>query len=110
MYVIGEKLQASSQTKLSMGAQEHQAQRFSVRLLVNQHQIRFDVAVAMVLPLASQRMVPVTRRQRFVSQQGGQDRTNLSVQRGPVLTLAFAPVIALELTRVLRRPHPHSAQ
>ena len=42
-----------------MGSEAHQSKRRGIRLLVDQHPVRLDVAVSMVAPVTAQRVVVV---------------------------------------------------
>ena len=54
------------QAEFAMRAQANQTQRRFVWLLVDQHEIRFDVAITMISPLSNQRVIVVARFQRLV--------------------------------------------
>ena len=54
-----------------MGAEPDQLQRFRVGNAVDEHQIGLDVAVAMVNPFASPRMIAESFRQGAVCRQEG---------------------------------------
>lgn len=56
-----------SQAEFGVRAEPHQAQRVGVRLLVNQHQVGFNVAISVILPVPGQRMIAVPRFQRLVA-------------------------------------------
>ena len=58
------------QTKLRVRAEPHQLQPLHIRFPVDQHKIRLDVAVSMVIPFARKRVVSVTFRQWFILRQG----------------------------------------
>jgi hypothetical protein len=49
-----------------MRAEANQFQAIRVRLPVNQHQGRPDMAIAVILPLTDQRMIAVTLQQRHI--------------------------------------------
>lgn len=63
------------------------------------------MAIPVILPVACQGMVAVSRLQRLLSEQGQQDRAKVSFECGPVLAFGFAFVVALELPGVVSRPH-----
>jgi hypothetical protein len=52
-----------------MRAEAHEFQTVRVRLPVNQHQVRPDMAVAVIFPLASERMIDVALRKRRIDHQ-----------------------------------------
>jgi len=85
--------------------QAHKLQQLSVWFSIDQHQIRLDVAIPVVFPIARERMVTVTWLQRQIDHQRRQDGCEISVERGAVLALFFTLVIALELAKMLNRPH-----
>lgn len=88
-----------------MRTQPHKSQNVGIALLVDQNQVRFDVAVPVILPVASERVVVVTRLQGSISQQCRQNSVKVGFERRPVLAFGFALVIPSELASVVRRPH-----
>jgi hypothetical protein len=52
-----------SEAKLTVRAEAHQIEVFVVRLAVNENEIGPDVAIAMIVPLAGQRMIDIAARQ-----------------------------------------------
>lgn len=62
----------------------HPAQDVGPGFLIDQQQVRLHVAVAVVSPLAAQRVVVVPRIQRQVSCQGFRDGSQDRVKSGPV--------------------------
>lgn len=56
----------NSQAKFGVRTEADQAQSVGIRLLVDQHQIGFDVAVSMIVPIAAQRVIAVVRLERKV--------------------------------------------
>jgi len=69
-----------------VGSQPDQFQRFRIRYPVNEHQIRFDMAVAMVCPFAGQRVVAEFFRQRMVYGKKGDHCQQIHIQSSPVLS------------------------
>jgi hypothetical protein len=63
---VGVKAQARCAT------QPYQSQGVLIRLLIDQHQVRFDVAVTVVFPVPSQGVVTVARLKRLIGCQSGQ--------------------------------------
>jgi len=47
------------EAKLTVGAETNQVEMIIIRLPVDQNQIRFDVAVAMIRPFTGKRMIKV---------------------------------------------------
>ena len=56
-----------------MRSQADELQSAGVWRAVNQYQIRFNVAISMVVPLANQRMVMVTRFKRLIFRKSAHD-------------------------------------
>ncbi len=88
-----------------MRTQPHKSQNGGIGLLVNQNEVRFDVAVPMILPVASEGVVAVTRLQGLISQQCRQNSVKVGLEFGPVLAFGLSLVIPFELAGVVRRPH-----
>jgi hypothetical protein len=55
-----------SQAKLAMRAKAHKVELFSVRFVVDQNQVRPDVAITMIIPIPRQGVIKMSARQRFV--------------------------------------------
>ncbi len=51
------------ETKLTVGAETNQIEVIIIRLPVDQNQIRFDVAVAMIRPFTGKRMIKIAMGQ-----------------------------------------------
>ncbi|WP_425285514.1 hypothetical protein [Azotobacter beijerinckii] len=81
-----------SPPKLAVRAKAYELQPLGILLPVDQHQVRLDVAVALVFPVASQRMVTVSRLQRLVIRQKLHHRKKAFVEICPILAFAFALV------------------
>jgi hypothetical protein len=64
--------------QLAVRAEAHQLQAQLIRLAVNEHEIRPDVAVPVVVPLSSQRVIETPARQRSV---GGEEVHDLQQRR-----------------------------
>ena len=75
----------------------HKSQDFSVWLLVDQHQVWLDVAIPVVFPFASKRVVTVLLRQRMVVCQRRDNGNEITLQRLPVRAFGFTFQIALKL-------------
>jgi len=64
-----------------MRPQTHQPQRIRAELLVDQHQVRFEVAVAMITPVTRQRVIAVLRLQRNIRLQRRQNSVKLGIEQ-----------------------------
>lgn len=78
---------------------------FSIGLWVNQHQVGFDVAVSMVLPITCQQMIAVLISQWLVVRQCRHKRCKLAFVRCTMLTFGLALQVSFKLGRLLNRPH-----
>lgn len=88
-----------------MRAEANELQRFCVRLPVNQHQIRLDVAITVILPIARERMVVMPICKQLIYCKSLYDRHQIGVERRPVLSLGCALVVPLELACAVNCPH-----
>lgn len=88
-----------------MGPKANKSKFVCGLFLVDQYQVRFQVAITEFFPLAAQCMVVISRFQRLVICQPDQDGNQNSVQRRPVSALQLTPVIAFELTGPLNPSH-----
>ena len=80
-------------------------ERSGIRLLVDEHQIRSDVAVTEVRPRTAERMIMVERLQRGIGGEGVYDRRQTFVQIAAVTAAGFTAIVALEPMYPLGRPH-----
>ena len=71
---------------------------------VDQDQVVRDVAIPVVFSVTGQGVVAVARLQRQVGQQGRQDSVKVGMERGAMLALFLALVVAFELAGVVRCP------
>ena len=55
-----------SKTKLAVRAEPDKLKAFIVRLAVNQDEVWPDVAIAVIAPLATQRVIEIAARQRLI--------------------------------------------
>ncbi len=94
-----------SQSEFAVRAQAYQLHGVFVRFLVNQHQVWFDMTVAVILPVARKRMVAIRRIKRLVVRKAIYNWEQIIVKRDTMLAFALALVVTLELTRPLNRPH-----
>lgn len=94
-----------SQTEFAVRTETDELQNAVIRLSVDQNQIRLDVAIPVVLPVSTERMIVVLLGQNLIMGQGRDDGDEITLQRLPVRSLGFALVVALELARVFNPPH-----
>ena len=80
-------------------------QRPGIGLLVDEHQIRSDVAVTEIGPRAAERMVLVAGFQRSIGGKGLYDRRQSFIEVCAVAATGLPPVVTLEPMRPLNRPH-----
>jgi hypothetical protein len=85
-----------------VGAEPHKAQSGAVGFLVNKYQVRPYLAVAVILPVAGQRVIAATHFKWQIVRQQIDNAKKLPIERDPMLTFAFAPVIAFELLRSIQ--------
>jgi hypothetical protein len=74
----------------------HQPQCLVVRFFVDQKQIGFEVALAMIGIFARQGMVVKSLRQGLIRHQQGNSREKIDVESDAVLSLGLALVVPLE--------------
>ena len=78
-------------------SETHQLQRFGIWLPVEQHEVRPDVAIPVILPVAAQRMIAISRGQRSIGCEQRDDRQQIAVERSfetdrlPRAVVAFEP-------------------
>jgi hypothetical protein len=56
-----------------MGTESHKAQSLGIRFLINQHQVRLNMTIAVIFPIACQSMVMMTRRKDLIVAEGIDD-------------------------------------
>ncbi len=69
------------QAKFAMRAKSNELQHSIIRFTVNQHQVWLDVAIPVILPIASQRVVALLLGQRLVVRQILNDGNEIIRQR-----------------------------
>jgi hypothetical protein len=69
------------QAQLAMGAETNQIQRPGIGLPIDEHEIRPDVAIPMVPPVAGQCMVAMLRWQRHVRREERNHRQEIPIER-----------------------------
>jgi hypothetical protein len=80
-------------------------QRLRIRLPVDQDQIRLDMAIALIAPVARARMVSIAIRQDLVASQRSQDPSQVGLQRRAMDPFPFPFVVTLKTCRPLNPPH-----
>lgn len=93
------------QSKFAMRAKPNDLQRLGVGLSIDQHQVGFDVAIPMVVPVASKCMVPVPRFKGLIICESPKDRLQVSINRCTILPPNLALVVTPELPGRLNPPH-----
>ncbi len=88
-----------------MGAQTDQFQAPRIRQPVDQHQIRLDVAIAMVLPFPCRRVIVESLWKGRVIDQECNHGHEIGIEGEAVLTLALALIVHLESCGATNRPH-----
>jgi hypothetical protein len=71
-----------------MGTEPHKSHIVCVWFVVNQYQVRLNVAVAVILPVASERMVTKTRFKRLIVRKTIYNGKQVIIKRRAVLALA----------------------
>lgn len=95
----------SSDSQFVVRPDAHESERRRVRLLVDEHEIRPDMAVAELLPGAAQRVVVVVRVEGNVVGEGVHDDGKALIEVLPVAASGLAPVVPFEPGRPPNRPH-----
>ena len=88
-----------------MRPQPDKPQGIIIRLLVDQHKIGPDVAIAMTGPIARKRVVAVPISEGLVECQILQDSDHICIDCRAVPTSQFALEITPEFGRAFNRPH-----
>jgi hypothetical protein len=70
---------AHSQAKFTVRAEANELQHGVIWLAINQHQIRLDVAISVVFPVACQRVVAVLLSQWLIIRQNHEDRDEITL-------------------------------
>ena len=94
-----------SEAEFAVRAETHQIEMFGVGLAVDQDQVGPDVTVPVVLPLPTERVVAMARRERPVLGEPGHDIRKLGIDGPGEAALLLAPVIPLEGRGPSNRPH-----
>lgn len=72
---------------------------------VDQDKIRLDVTITMIFPLASECVIMVLFGQRSIIGQRSDDSDEVTLKGQPMWPFCLALQVALELARLLNRPH-----
>jgi hypothetical protein len=73
-----------SQAKLAVRAETNKLEAGVIRLAVDEHEVRPNVTIAMIVPFAGQRMIEVASRQRLIPSQHVHNFHQKLVQRSAV--------------------------
>jgi hypothetical protein len=93
------------QTQLKMRAEPHELQAIVCRLAVDQHQVGFDVAIAVIFPVAGEDMIPMAGFKRLIVCQCVHQREQICVKRYPMQTFDRAVAVSHSAgVRALLRP------
>lgn len=65
-----------------MGAEPHQLQGIRIGPAIDQHQVRLDVAIAMIPPIAGQSVIAVSLREWLVGREQSDDCVQLLAEGG----------------------------
>ncbi len=93
-----------SEAECTVRAEAHEIQMIGVWLAVDQHQVRPEVTVPMVLPSPGEGVVAMARCERPVLRQVGYDTGEIGVKSLGEATFSLAPVIPLERRSPPNRP------
>jgi len=88
-----------------MRSKPHLAKGRIVRLLINQHQVGFDVAVPVIFPVAAKSVITEALLKRLIVGEGLYDSLQIRIESCLVLALGLALVVPFELSGALNRPH-----
>jgi hypothetical protein len=88
-----------------MGSEPHEFEALCVRLSIDQNEIRPDVAIAKIFPLAGKHVIEVAPRQPLVVREEPHRFGKVSVEAAPIPTGFLSPIIAPELSGVPNTPH-----
>lgn len=88
-----------------MGTQPHKLQRVVANFAIDQHEVGPDMAIAMILPVAGQRMISAAFRQRLIGRQKVEDRAQKAVHFLAELPCQFPLVVAPETGGGFNLPH-----
>ena len=80
-----------SKTKLAVRAEPDKLKACIVRLAVDQDEVGPDVAIAVIAPLAAERMIEIAARQRLILRQHA-DRFEQQRHRGACCAVPISPV------------------
>src|SRR5207237_9109802 len=95
----------TSEAQFAVRTEAHQFQIFVVRLSVDENEVRPDVAVAVILPLATKPVIEIPARQWRIGREHGQRVHQEGIELLAVPAGLLASVIALEARRIFNRPH-----
>src|SRR5258708_17586693 len=96
---------ATSTEELAVRTHANQLQNLRIGLAIDQQQVGFEVAFAMVAPVTGQPVVAVLLRQSLVFSQKGNDVGNDGVNVAPMLSPLLPLEVATKRFGVLNPPH-----
>ncbi len=88
-----------------MRTETHKLQDLGIWFSVDQYEIGFNMAIAVVFPGAGKRMIAVFFGQGLVGGQNHNDRQQVLIKRGAMLAFCFALIVSLEARGPFNRPH-----
>ena len=88
-----------------MRSEAYKFEAVRVRLPIDQNEIRLDVTIAKIPPLAGKRMIEVAPRQHLIIRQKPYCFCQISIEAPPMPTGFLSTIIALELSRIPNTPH-----
>lgn len=102
---VGRGPVTTSQAEFTMRTETHKFQDLGIWFSVDQHEIGFDMAIAVIFPGTGKCMITVLFRQGLVGGQNHNDRQQVLIKRSAVLASCFALVVSLEARGPFNRPH-----
>jgi hypothetical protein len=88
-----------------MGTKTDQQETIAIGVTIDQHQVRLDVTVTVIFPLAGKRMVSIARGQGLVVGQEGENGWQIQVERSTVWPPAFSLEVLPESSGPVNLPH-----
>ena len=88
-----------------MGTEAHQVKVFLVWFTVDQDEVGPDMTIAMIGPLAAERMVDIFRRQLYIISQEVDNFHKGSIEYFPMPPCFFPFIVTFEAGRIPNLPH-----
>jgi len=95
----------SLETQLAMRSEAYKLEVLCVRLPIDQNEVRSDVTIAKIPPLAGKRVIEVAPREHLIIRQKPYYFCQISIEAPPMPTGFLSTIIALELSRIPNTPH-----